>query len=172
MYINKFKEFIESLNDSALLESLVDSVKNNGTDDERMVLAEKLIELSDGPEAIDVLEGISNKRRRDAILLFARAYNVMGRFQEEALVLKDAFPPFDSVGSEAFKRLSSIILKNEGMDSFYTFVFAPYVPDTLRISVLQSAIRELLNSGDTLNALEVKSRLKEFEGSDDSLEGN
>lgn len=172
IYIDRFKKFVENLDDTLLLNRLIDSVKNSGYDAERLILAKKLIELSDGARAIDVLEGVSNEHRRNALLLFARAYETMGRSQEEELVLKEAFPPFDSTGSAAFMKLSSLKLKTEGMDSFYSVVFTNRVPDSLKIIVLKEASEDLLDGGDTLNALEIRSRLKELEGSDDSMEGN
>ncbi len=172
IYIKELSGFLSGLKDSVILKTVIDSVKDNGSDEERLVLANRLIKLGDGALAIDILEGVSNKNKRRALLLFARAYDVMGRVPERKLVLSEVFPPFDSIGDIAFEKLSSLTLKTEGMDSFYVLILNPDVPDTLRVNVLKRAIQELLDSGDTLNALELKSRLKEITGSDDSMEGN
>lgn len=164
MYFKEFKKFINTLNlkDTQLLRNLVDTIKSEGTYQERRILAEKLIELSDGVSAIDVLEGVTKTHRRDALLLFAKAYEVMGQMPEEELVLKEAFPPFDSIGCKAFKKLALIKLKSEGMDSFYAIVFSEKVPVPLKMEVLKEASEELFANGDTLNALEIRSRLKEL----------
>ncbi len=174
-YKSEFKGFLDFLRDkdTLLMDSLINVVKNSGTDFEKIALARKLIDMGRAGTAIDLLQSVSDKQKRSALLLIAEAYDSTGKMEEKTLVLKDVFPPYDSLGQQGFSELAISILKTEGIDSFYNLVLNRHdVPDSLRIGVLKRASMELIMEGDTLNALELKSRLKEFTGDKDALETN
>gem|GEM_PF-4861755 len=174
IYEVEFKTFLEALKekDTFIVDSLVNVIRSKGTDFEKMLLAKKLMSMGKYMGAIDILQGVSENKKRLALLLIAKSYDSMGKKGEKELVLRDIFPPYDSVGTAAFGELAISLLKNEGIDSFYNLVFGKNVPDTLKVEVLKRASSELIIEGDTLNALELKSRLKEITGDKDAVEEN
>lgn len=172
IYESEYSAFLNALGskDTIVLDSLMGVIGIEGTDFERLELAKKLMNLQRNVDAIDILQGISGNNKRLSLLLIAKAYGLMGKVAEMNLVLNDIFPPYDSIGGEAFKEFAVNVLKVQGIDSFYTILMNNDVPDSLKSVVLKKTISILLMNGDTLNALEFKARLKELTGDKDAME--
>ncbi len=171
-YMSEFNAFLDmlTLKDTVCVHALVDFIEKNGTDFERIELGNKLIEMGMYDVAIDILKDIASKNNRRALFLVAKAYKNMGKTDESNLVLKEVFPPYDSLGMQSFGELALSVLLEQGIDTFYKLVFNKDVPDSLRAKILRRASLKLMQRGDTLSALELKSRLREIIGEQDTLE--